>query len=295
MRLYDAVPDRAGEAADAIARLDRLVEGLPTNAERSAARARLTAARPSTSSPAARSSSRRSWSGWTSNRSCSGRWRTSSATTLPARHQHLPSLSVTAIGGALRVPGRVIGMHFFNPAPVMRLVEVVYGFGDRTPQVGHRVACGARRVHGARSPSAVADTPGVSWSTEGQAVLRRGASRCYEDRGRRCLPPSTRCCVRRGGFRMGPLELTDLIGQDVNQAVTRSVWEAFFGRLAGSPPPWPSAAWSSPAGSAAKAVRAGTATARAPSAPSRTPPDRARRPPTSSCRGTRARRRCWSR
>ncbi|WP_199424479.1 3-hydroxyacyl-CoA dehydrogenase [Actinotalea solisilvae] len=129
------------------------------------------------------------------------------------------SLSVDDVAAGLRHPGRVVGMHFFNPAPVMRLVEVVQG--DATdPAVAARVAEVARAW--GKTPVRVASTPGfvvnrVARPFYGEALL------ALEDG----LDAATVDAVLRGsgGFRMGPLELTDLIGQDVNLAATRSVWE----------------------------------------------------------------------
>lgn len=180
------------------------------------------------------------------------------------------SLSVSAIAAPLRRPGRLVGMHFFNPAQVMRLVEVISGL-DTDPRVAEWVA-GTARAWG-KVPIQVASTPGF--------VVNRVARPFYGEALRaleeRAGDPATLDAVMResGGFRMGPLELTDLIGQDVNQAANRSVWEAFghdpryapslaqrqlvdAGRLGrksgrgfyvhdGSPPPSPATAAASPA------------------------------------------------
>lgn len=132
------------------------------------------------------------------------------------------SLSVSAIAAALRRRQRLVGMHFFNPAPVMRLVEVVSGL-DTDPAVAERVAATARAW--GKSPIHVASTPGF--------VVNRVARPFYGEALRaveeRAADPATIDAVIRecGGFRMGPLELTDLIGQDINHAANRSVWEAF--------------------------------------------------------------------
>lgn len=132
------------------------------------------------------------------------------------------SLSVTAIAASLPAPGRVLGMHFFNPAPRMPLVEIVSGLGT-----DERVAALAEAT--ARAWGKIAVRTG---STPGFLVNR--IARPYYGEGLRALEqraadPATIDAVLResGGFPMGPLELIDLIGHDISEAVTRTVWEAF--------------------------------------------------------------------
>lgn len=132
------------------------------------------------------------------------------------------SLSVTALGAVVADPGRVVGMHFFNPAPVMRLVEVVAGARSR-PETLEAAEDLARRM--GKTPVRVADTPGfvvnrVARPFYGEALrmLGEGVAGVEAIDG----------AMRDVGFRMGPFELIDLIGVDVNFAVTRSVWEATF-------------------------------------------------------------------
>ena len=133
------------------------------------------------------------------------------------------SLSVTAIAGACAVPERVIGLHFFNPAPLMPLVEVVPGLLS-DPDLAHR--CHRLMTDWGKSPVVCKDTPGfivnrVARPFYGEAlrILEEGlADMVTIDHAMRTV----------GGFRMGPFELMDLIGNDVNFAVTRSVFEAFF-------------------------------------------------------------------
>ncbi|MFE1934923.1 3-hydroxyacyl-CoA dehydrogenase [Streptomyces sp. NPDC059474] len=133
------------------------------------------------------------------------------------------SLSVTAVAGVLRRPGRLLGLHFFNPAPLMPLVEVVCGAATDE--------AAADRAHATvaawgKTPVRCADTPGFIVNRIARPFYAE-AFRAYEERA---ADPATLDAVLResGGFRMGPFELTDLIGQDVNEAVTRSVWEALF-------------------------------------------------------------------
>ena len=133
------------------------------------------------------------------------------------------SLSVTAIAGPLRRPGRVVGLHFFNPAPVMPLVEVVTGAAT-DGAVADLVSITARAW--GKTPVRAASTPGF--------IVNRVARPFYGEAHRlleeRVAEPSAIDAVLReaAGFRMGPLELTDLVGQDVNLAVSASVWEQTF-------------------------------------------------------------------
>jgi 3-hydroxybutyryl-CoA dehydrogenase len=132
------------------------------------------------------------------------------------------SLPVTAIAAGLRRPGRFVGLHFFNPAPVLPLVEVVSGAATDTACAA--LAHATARAWG-KSPVRCADTPGFVVNRVARPFYAE-AFRLYEERA---ADPATIDAVLRGsgGFAMGPFELTDLIGQDVNEAVTRSVWTAF--------------------------------------------------------------------
>ncbi len=133
------------------------------------------------------------------------------------------SLSVTEIAGALKHPGRFVGLHFFNPAPLLPLVEVVSGFATDDSAAG--CAYETAKAWG-KTPVRCADTPGFIVNRLARPFYAE-AFRLYEERA---ADPATIDAVLRecGGFKMGPFELTDLIGQDVNEAVTRSVWKAFF-------------------------------------------------------------------
>lgn len=132
------------------------------------------------------------------------------------------SLSVTRLAGALRRPGRLVGLHFFNPAPLLPLVEVVSGAAteERYADLAHDTVAAW-----GKTPVRCADTPGF--------LVNRVARPFYAEPLRvheeGAAEPATIDAVVResGGFRMGPFELTDLIGQDVNEAVTRAVWESF--------------------------------------------------------------------
>ncbi|MFD6434778.1 3-hydroxyacyl-CoA dehydrogenase [Streptomyces venezuelae] len=224
VRLYDAAPGRAKAAADAIgARLDRLVEkGRVAADDRAAAGARLAPAES------------------LAELADCGLVVEAILEQLDVKQRlfldleevvaedcllatNTSSLSVTAIAGALRAPGRFVGLHFFNPAPLLPLVEVVSGFA--TEEAAATRAYETAKAWG-KTPVRCADTPGFIVNRIARPFYAE-ALRLYEER---VADPATIDAVLRecGGFKMGPFELTDLIGQDVNEAVTRSVWESFF-------------------------------------------------------------------
>lgn len=130
------------------------------------------------------------------------------------------SLSVTAIGEAIGQPTRTVGMHFFNPAPVMKLVEVIAGAATQ-PDVVDRVAAIAEQW--GKVVARCKDVPGFIVNHVARPYYLE-AFRILED-GYATPQKIDDAMKLLGGFRMGPLELTDLIGQDVNTATTRSVWE----------------------------------------------------------------------
>lgn len=132
------------------------------------------------------------------------------------------SLSVTAVASGLRRPGRLVGLHFFNPAPLLPLVEVVAGAAGDPAAVA--TAFDTVAAWG-KTPVRCTDTPGFLVNRIARPFYAE-ALRVYEERA---ADPATIDALLRecGGFAMGPFALTDLIGQDVNEAVTRSVWEAF--------------------------------------------------------------------
>jgi 3-hydroxybutyryl-CoA dehydrogenase len=133
------------------------------------------------------------------------------------------SISVTAIGAALMRPERLAGLHFFNPAPLMALVEVVSGLAT-DPAVAQTLfatalAWGKRPVHAKSTPGFIVNRVARPYYAEALRVLGEGAAD---------VATVDACCREAGGFRMGPFELMDMIGHDVNLAVTRSVWQAFY-------------------------------------------------------------------
>jgi 3-hydroxybutyryl-CoA dehydrogenase len=133
------------------------------------------------------------------------------------------SLSVTAVAGGLRLPGRLVGLHFFNPAPLLPLVEVVAGAASEPSAV---TAAYDTAAAWGKSPVRCTDTPGFLVNRIARPYYAE-ALRVYEERAADPATVDALLC-ESGGFAMGPFALMDLIGQDVNEAVTRSVWEAFF-------------------------------------------------------------------
>ena len=133
------------------------------------------------------------------------------------------SLSVTEIAGSLRQPERFIGMHFFNPAHIMKLVEIIRGYRTSSGVVERTVAI-TREL--GKTPVIASDTPGfivnrVARNFYGEALKIVGEGAATVEQVDRAL--------KGIGFRMGPFELMDLIGIDINFAVTRSVHDQFFG------------------------------------------------------------------
>ncbi len=132
------------------------------------------------------------------------------------------SISVTAIANGLQHPGRLVGMHFFNPVPLMRLVEVVSGL-QTDPAVAAAIfdlssVWGKVAVHARSTPGFIVNRIARPYYAETLALLQEQAS----------TPAVLDACLRAAGFRMGPCALMDLIGHDTNFAVTNSVYEANF-------------------------------------------------------------------
>jgi len=132
------------------------------------------------------------------------------------------SISVTAIANGLKQPGRLVGMHFFNPVPLMKLVEVVSGL-QTDPEVAATIfelsrAWGKTPVHAKSTPGFIVNRIARPYYAETLALLQEQAA----------TPAVIDACLKAAGFRMGPCELMDLIGHDTNFAVTNSVYEANF-------------------------------------------------------------------
>ena len=133
------------------------------------------------------------------------------------------SLSVTAIAQGCRRPERVIGIHFFNPPTVMPLVEIVPGLAT-----SDAVTSSARTLIDSWGKTTVlaSDTPGFIANRVARPFYGE-ALRIYEE-GIADMPTIDWAMRELGGFRMGPFELMDFIGNDVNFAVTRSIFEATY-------------------------------------------------------------------
>ncbi|MGZ4744434.1 MAG: 3-hydroxyacyl-CoA dehydrogenase NAD-binding domain-containing protein [Oryzihumus sp.] len=130
------------------------------------------------------------------------------------------SLDVSAIAAGLDHPGRVLGLHFFNPPPLMRLVEVVHGEATDEDTLARATelvrAWGKTPVRCTSTPGFIVNRVARPFYGEAQRMVEAGVAN----------PATIDLALREhAGFRMGPMELTDLIGQDVNLAVGTSVWE----------------------------------------------------------------------
>ncbi len=132
------------------------------------------------------------------------------------------SLSISAIAAATHRPDRVIGLHYFNPAHLMRLVEIIRGdlTSDNTVS-----ACRAFVERLGKTPVVCKDSPAF--------IVNRIARPFYGEAFRMLSeqiaePETIDRLLGSLGFRMGPFELLDLIGLDVNFAVTKAVYEAYF-------------------------------------------------------------------
>ena len=134
------------------------------------------------------------------------------------------SLSVTEIAAGCGNPARVGGLHFFNPPPLMRLVEVIGGLRS-DPLLVEALAGFVRRI--GKHPVVAADTPGFVVNHAGRAygpeALRIVAQGIATPREVDLLMKEA------AGFRMGPFELLDLIGADVTHAVMVSIYDRYFG------------------------------------------------------------------
>ena len=133
------------------------------------------------------------------------------------------SISITALANGLKRPGRLVGMHFFNPVPLMKLVEVVSGL-----QTDAEVAVAIFELskRWGKTPVHARSTPGFIVNRIARPYYAEALSLLHE---RWAEPTPIDACLRGAGFRMGPCELMDLIGHDTNFAVTQSVYDANFG------------------------------------------------------------------
>jgi 3-hydroxybutyryl-CoA dehydrogenase len=131
------------------------------------------------------------------------------------------SISITQIASALKYPSRFAGLHFFNPAPVMKLVEIVRGIATDDSTVNTLKAFSLRI---SKSAVLTKDSPGF--------IVNRVARHFYTE-SLRALEDNVSdfknvdILMKSTGFKMGPFELMDLIGIDINYSVTSSMYNAF--------------------------------------------------------------------
>jgi 3-hydroxybutyryl-CoA dehydrogenase len=133
------------------------------------------------------------------------------------------SFSVTAIAAGTKHQERVLGLHFFNPPPLMALVEVIQG--DRTSAATIEKATELMRAMG-KTPARAKDTPGFIVNRVARPFYNEGL-RILGD-GDATVETIDRIMKEAGNFRMGPFELMDLIGNDINFAATESLYRSFF-------------------------------------------------------------------
>jgi 3-hydroxybutyryl-CoA dehydrogenase len=133
------------------------------------------------------------------------------------------SLSVTAMAAACKKPGRVAGCHFFNPVPVMKIVEVVDGVLTE-PWVGDALVALARRY--GHTPVRCHDTPGFVVNHAGRAYVPESLRVLSE--GVADFAAIDRILVDAAGFRLGPFGLMDLVGLDVTHAVMKSMYQQYY-------------------------------------------------------------------
>ncbi|GAA0279538.1 3-hydroxyacyl-CoA dehydrogenase [Actinomadura nitritigenes] len=133
------------------------------------------------------------------------------------------SLPVTAIGAALRDPSRLAGLHFFNPVPLMRLVEVIPG-ARTAGRVPDALAALVRRL--GHEPVIAPDAPGFLVNHAGRGLVTEALQILSEG----IAEPADIDRIARDvlGLKMGPCELLDLTGMDVSQPVMESIWTGFY-------------------------------------------------------------------
>jgi 3-hydroxybutyryl-CoA dehydrogenase len=131
------------------------------------------------------------------------------------------SIPVTQIASALKYPDRFAGLHFFNPAPVMKLVEVIKGVASAAPTIDLLLALskklGKEAVVAQDSPGFIVNRVARHFYVESLKIVEENVADFK----------TVDALMRSAGFKMGPFELMDLIGVDVNFSVTSSMFNAF--------------------------------------------------------------------
>ena len=133
------------------------------------------------------------------------------------------SLSITSIASACKLPERVIGIHFFNPATLMPLVEIIPGVATNKAMT---IACKTLIDDWKKVTVIAKDTPGFIVNRVARPFYSE-ALRIYDEQLAN-IPTIDWAMREIGGFKMGPFELMDLIGHDVNYVVTETVWTQFY-------------------------------------------------------------------
>ncbi|MHB8259866.1 MAG: 3-hydroxyacyl-CoA dehydrogenase NAD-binding domain-containing protein [Bacteroidia bacterium] len=133
------------------------------------------------------------------------------------------SLSVTSIAAACANPTQVLGIHFFNPAPLMPLVEIISGIATDNNSTQ---SCKALIECWGKLPVLCKDTPGFIVNRIARPFYGE-AMKIYEE-GIADIATIDWAMKEIGGFKMGPFELMDFIGHDVNYTVTETVWKQFY-------------------------------------------------------------------
>lgn len=133
------------------------------------------------------------------------------------------SLSITAIAAATKKPERVVGMHFFNPVHLMKLVEIVKGVRTSEETIKSATAIaeqlGKKTVQAKDTPGFIVNRVARPFYSEALKILGENVT---------TLEEIDRIVKKSGGFKMGPFELMDLIGNDVNLSVTESIYEQMY-------------------------------------------------------------------
>ena len=133
------------------------------------------------------------------------------------------SLSVTALAALARRPGRIAGFHFFNPVPLMKMVEVIGGVRTDDAVLAALTALATRIGH---RPVRASDTPGFLVNHAGRGF---GVEALRIVQERVCtFADVDRIMVEAAGFRMGPFEVFDLVGFDVSKAVMESIYHQYY-------------------------------------------------------------------
>lgn len=140
------------------------------------------------------------------------------------------SIPITAIASACKMPERVGGMHFFNPVPLMRLVEIIPGLKTAQWVTDAMMALGRRMT---REPVLCTDSPAFLVNHVGRALVPESLRILSENIASHS--EIDRILTGAPGFKIGPFSLADLVGIDVQHGVMESIWNLFYGEPAYAP------------------------------------------------------------